>query len=285
MNKVWIATLCRMESSRLPGKVCMDLGGKPMFVQVFERCQAVLPDIQQFLLTTYLTVDDGLAFLAKAYGYDVFRGQVKMFWGRVNEFLDYVDAKPDDILIILSGDQPFRFCKYLPFAIQQLQETGADIFLSDAPVHTLGWAIGSPAGHGHDFSVRAIRKYWESQKGYIIVQEDAMWLDWYDFRYVICKMPSWYYDEWPWMKLSLDYPVQALKIKWIYDLLYRGEPIDVRDVYDLHLEREYLAHLGDGVEILASTRAAYPYGTTVHHYDIKDFRKLGLVAKEVEWRG
>jgi len=94
-------------------------------------------------------------------------------------------------------------------------------------------------------------------------------------------MPERFQREWPWGPLALDYPSQALQIKQIYNLLYRGTPIDVEDVYNLFVERPMLANLA-GSNLPLSTRAVYPHG--FKDFLIKELKQFADV-QIIEWKG
>lgn len=66
----------RMGSTRLPGKVLLDLAGKPVAQRVLERVARARVD-QVALLTTALPEDDALAAAAHGWGYLVSRGSAE----------------------------------------------------------------------------------------------------------------------------------------------------------------------------------------------------------------
>lgn len=72
----------RMTSARLPGKVLMDLGGKPMLQRQLERLQRCRRVDRLVLATTDLPVDDPLQGLGEVVGVPVYRGPAEDVLGR-----------------------------------------------------------------------------------------------------------------------------------------------------------------------------------------------------------
>lgn len=64
----------RMSSSRLPGKVLLDIAGKPMLSQVVERTRRAQTIDQVIVATTTDPGDDPVEALCQEQGYDYYRG-------------------------------------------------------------------------------------------------------------------------------------------------------------------------------------------------------------------
>ena len=62
----------RMGSSRLPGKVLMDINGKPMIHHVIERTLKAIPEV--ILAIPNLSQDDVLAHACRDMGVRIYRG-------------------------------------------------------------------------------------------------------------------------------------------------------------------------------------------------------------------
>jgi spore coat polysaccharide biosynthesis protein SpsF len=74
MNDVIAIVQARMGSTRLPGKVLLDLAGKPMLVQDIERIQRVKKIDDIVIATTIKSDDDKIISLCRDYGWNFFRG-------------------------------------------------------------------------------------------------------------------------------------------------------------------------------------------------------------------
>ncbi len=93
----------RMGSSRLPGKVLLDIAGKPMLVRVVERaCRAsTIDDI--VVATTQDQMDDPIAVLCESLGYACFRGSTFDVLDRYYQAARQFEA---DIIIRITADCP-----------------------------------------------------------------------------------------------------------------------------------------------------------------------------------
>jgi spore coat polysaccharide biosynthesis protein SpsF len=101
--KVVAIVQARMASSRLPGKVLVDLGGQPVLEWIVRRAgRAQLID-QMLVATTTEPEDDEVAAFCEEKGYDCFRGSMQDVLDR------YYQAAKDskaDVVVRLTGDCP-----------------------------------------------------------------------------------------------------------------------------------------------------------------------------------
>jgi spore coat polysaccharide biosynthesis protein SpsF len=99
-----VATIeARFNSSRLPGKVLVDLGGKPALQVMVERLKYVAQLDEIVIATTTNESDDAVAGLAKRLGVGIWRGSEDDVMGRV---LDAAKAHGADVIVELTGDCP-----------------------------------------------------------------------------------------------------------------------------------------------------------------------------------
>ena len=92
-----------MTSSRLPGKVLMPAGGKPLLQILIERLQCVERLDAIVIATTVNDTDDAISALAERIGVGVFRGSEEDVLGRVCGALR---ANQADVCIEITGDCP-----------------------------------------------------------------------------------------------------------------------------------------------------------------------------------
>jgi len=99
-----VATIeARMTSTRLPGKVLLPAGGKPMLKHLVDRLRQVKSLQAIVLATTVNRTDDCLEALAREEGIACFRGSEEDVLGRVIGAADSVQA---DIVVEITGDCP-----------------------------------------------------------------------------------------------------------------------------------------------------------------------------------
>ena len=93
----------RMGSSRLPGKVLLDIGGKPMLHRVIVRARRAQTIGRVVLATTWDESDDPVAAYCKSQGFPVYRGDPLDVLDRYYQVARLFDAKT---IVRLTGDCP-----------------------------------------------------------------------------------------------------------------------------------------------------------------------------------
>jgi spore coat polysaccharide biosynthesis protein SpsF len=93
----------RMSSSRLPGKVLMDISGKPMLQRVIERTMQAKYINQVVLATSSDTSDDILLKFCQKHGFPCFRGSLPDVLDRFYQTALHYHA---DVIVRLTADCP-----------------------------------------------------------------------------------------------------------------------------------------------------------------------------------
>ena len=112
----------RMGSSRLPGKVLQDLGGRPMLTFLLERLARLEAD-HLVVATSELAGDDAVAEVAAASGATVVRGSEDDVLGR---FLAALDRCPADVVVRITADCPLTDPDLIAAGVRRHLATGAD---------------------------------------------------------------------------------------------------------------------------------------------------------------
>ncbi len=102
MNRVGVFLQVRLNSSRMPGKALLDLGGKPLIMQVMERVNVVPADVR-VLLTSHES-EKYLTEIAHSMGWEIFSGDSQNVLKR---FVDAAGHFNVDTVIRVTGDNPF----------------------------------------------------------------------------------------------------------------------------------------------------------------------------------
>lgn len=111
----------RMGSSRLPGKILMDIGRQPAIALELSRIERANVD-EVVVATSDGAIDDPVAELATSLGYGVFRGSELDVLGR---FVQALDAFPNDTVIRTTGDCPFIDPAVIDDALVTFHSSGA----------------------------------------------------------------------------------------------------------------------------------------------------------------
>ena len=104
----------RMESTRLPGKALIELGGHPVLEWVIRRVKSSKKITKVVLATTNKSSDDPISDLAVRLGIEVFRGSQDDVLGR---FADALERFPADVVIRVCADNPFVSGSEIDFLI------------------------------------------------------------------------------------------------------------------------------------------------------------------------
>jgi spore coat polysaccharide biosynthesis protein SpsF len=101
--KVVAVVEARMSSARLPGKVLMRAGGRPLLAVLVSRLRRAAGIDEIVIATTVNPADDPIADLARREGVGVFRGSEDDVLGRVSACLEREGA---DVCVEVTGDCP-----------------------------------------------------------------------------------------------------------------------------------------------------------------------------------
>ncbi len=117
-----VVVQARMGSSRLPGKVLADLGGRPVLQLMLERLRPAHVD-RVVVATSARAIDDPVATLATTLGVDVVRGPETDVLAR---FALVLDRFPADDVVRLTADCPLTDPALVDAALDLHRATGAD---------------------------------------------------------------------------------------------------------------------------------------------------------------
>jgi spore coat polysaccharide biosynthesis protein SpsF len=120
----------RMGSSRLPGKVCADLAGRPVLQHVFERCAAIPTVDVVCCATSERREDDVVARLAEAEGAVVVRGPEHDVLGRYLLAARILDAS---VILRVTADCPLLDPKVCGDVLAARATAGADFASNNMP--------------------------------------------------------------------------------------------------------------------------------------------------------
>lgn len=143
----------RMGSSRLPGKVLMNLCGKPVLLHIIERLKDLKKEYKKIIITSTAQKDGEIENFCK-------ENNILFFRGSENDVLDryYQAAKLFKLqhIVRLTGDNPLVDANNLQFLIEEHLKNNADYSSNISEVNS-----GLPEGVGSEiFSFSALEKSW-----------------------------------------------------------------------------------------------------------------------------
>ena len=116
---------CRYNSTRLPGKAMMLLGGIPMLSFLLKRLKAGLPEerFKIILATTKDAADDIIANLGEEEEVEVLRGDENDVLKR---YLKCLEAFPANIVVRVTADNPFTCPEVIEYAVNEMIKRKVD---------------------------------------------------------------------------------------------------------------------------------------------------------------
>jgi spore coat polysaccharide biosynthesis protein SpsF len=113
----------RLGASRLPGKVLLPLGGKPVLEHVYERCRRATTVHKVLIATTLNPLDDVLEAWCHQRGYPVYRGDENNVLSRYVELARQTEA---EIIVRVTADCPLIDPVTIDRVIQALRLSDSD---------------------------------------------------------------------------------------------------------------------------------------------------------------
>lgn len=110
----------RMQAERLPGKVLMDIGGKPMLTNVIERVRPARGIDELIVATSDRSYDDPIEELCNELNIPCFRGSEEDCLDRLHQAAKSVSA---DRVIRLTSDNPLVNAAFVEWVIEQFDAT------------------------------------------------------------------------------------------------------------------------------------------------------------------
>ena len=220
----------RVSSSRLPGKVLMDICGKPMLTRVIERVkQSTLID-KIIVATTYLGEDEAIIKLAENNGISWHEGVVNDVLTRYYHCASkHIENPFKDIIVRITGDCPLIDPEIIDKAIKyHLSVNGGYDFVTNTGTY--------PDGMDTEvFSYIALERAWQLAR----LDEDREHVTIYMLKHPemfrIGKLRS--DQKYPALKLSVDTREDLERVRIIYKEL--GENCRLGDIIDFYRKGLY----------------------------------------------
>lgn len=214
----------RMSSSRLPGKVLMEVAGKPILEHILDRARRSIALDAVVLATSEDAGDEPLERLGRRLGVPVFRGSLDDVLDRFYRAALAVEA---NVVVRVGGDSPFVDPRLVDAAVRAHLGGDADFTGADMGQY--------PAGTGYQVvSFAALERAWREGDR----PEDREHVTYYLLRnrdhFRVQFIPAAH----PWpregVRLAVDEPDDLTVTRAIYARLYReGECFGLDDVFRL----------------------------------------------------
>lgn len=144
-----------MGSSRLPGKVLMDLGGEPVLARVFNRSRRARLVHQTIIATSTSQADDSIVARCNKLGAACWRGSEENVLERYYFAASYCAA---DVVVRITSDNPLVDPVLIDEVVAKLLESGADYVNNRSP-RTYPQGLDVEA-----FMMQALQRAWSEAK-------------------------------------------------------------------------------------------------------------------------
>jgi spore coat polysaccharide biosynthesis protein SpsF len=149
----------RMSSSRLPGKVLLDLGGKPMLAWVVERAKMANSIDMVGVATTDDSSDDALVDFCVIAGVSIYRGSMHDVLDRYYQAARLFEAQ---VVVRITGDCPLIDPALVDYTVAEFFRSGADFAANRLPPP---WKRTYPIGLDTEVaSFAALERAWKEAK-------------------------------------------------------------------------------------------------------------------------
>lgn len=237
MTKRIVASIeARMNSSRLPGKVLMDIHGKPALARLVDRLRTskTLTDI--ILATSENPSDDVLADWGRGYGLAVFRGSEEDVLDRV---VQAQTAMQSDIVVEVTGDCPMLDPEIIDLGVESFLVNPCDI-VTNARIESYPMGIDVQVYRRSDLETVA------AQIDDPAVREHVT-LYFYENpdRYRCIHLLAPPSLRWPGLRCQLDYPEDLAFIRAVYGELMpvQGPNFGLSAIIELLRQKPFLAEI------------------------------------------
>jgi len=213
----------RMGSTRLPGKVLLEIMGKPMLLLQIERLLRASEIDKLIIATTTNSDDDQIEELIESIGLECYRGSeddvLDRYYQAASKYLP-------EYIVRLTGDDPLTDPELIDKMIQEIKANGCDAVTN---------TMNATFPEGLDASVityQALKKAWENAKlssqrehvtPYILENESLFNVEHYTQE-----------NDMSTLRWTVDYQEDFDFVKSVYEALYEKNPeFKSADIYEL----------------------------------------------------
>ena len=188
----------RMGSSRLPGKVLMDIGGKPALHRLIQRLRKCKTLDEIVVATSKSATDDELEEWCKC-------NKIKCYRGSEEDVLDRVvqahESVGSDLIVEITGDCPLTDPNIVDLGVETFLKNDTDVVTNCGSVLT--WPMGQ---YVQVFPFRLLQQLNQSTTDPVVREHVSLFFYENPEKYKTINLIApnqWRYPSW---RLQLDYP-------------------------------------------------------------------------------
>jgi len=239
---VYVIIQARMGSSRLPGKILMDLAGKPSLYHVYYRSLTASLVDRVVIATSVAGSDDKVEAFCKEFGLELFRGSENDVLDRFYRAALNAGATHGDVVVRITGDCPVIDPEIIDQVVSEIKSGDFD-YCSNSFDRTYPDGLDAEAMTFKTLEYVWKKATWQSERehvtSYINRNRD-------EFRISQLK----YDDDLSELRWTVDYEDDYEFIKNIYEALYsKDEVFHMRDILAFLKENPKLEEINNSHEI------------------------------------
>lgn len=213
----------RMTSSRLPGKVLMDLAGKPALVRLIERLKRSKYLNEIVIATTTNQTDDIVVETAKSQGVLYYRGSEEDVLLRT---VEAAEASGTDFIVQITSDCPLIDPETIDRVIERMSEHSHIDYAANQLIRTypLGFSV-------EVFRTKDLRQVEQTINDPAVREHVSLYFYEHPEKYYLSNVEAPHFLHHPEYRLTLDTEEDYQLIQDIYAALYPVKP-DF-DLYDI----------------------------------------------------
>jgi len=200
----------RMGSTRLPGKVLMEVNGRPLLAYQLDRISKSKKLDRVIVATSTLEKDGAIESFCKSYGVDCYRGSEDDVMSR---YYECAKQYSPDAIVRITADCPLIDPEIIDKVVQKFKDNNVDYCANTVPPETSKFPDGSDV---EVFSMSALECAHREAKD-THLREHVTFQFWQDHNYT----SSQYTQEKDWSKyrITVDYPEDFEVVKYVFNEL------------------------------------------------------------------
>lgn len=239
-QKVVAIIQARMGASRLPGKVLLDIAGKPMLAWVTTRVRLAKKIDEIVVATTTDAADDAIVGYCQSSGIEVFRGSAFDVLDRYYQAARHFKA---DLIVRLTADCPLLDPGLIDAVVAELQTKGLDFATNRLPPP---WKRTFPMGLDVEVCrFSALERAWKEASDSFEREHVMPYLYDVEGRFKISVLHA--DGEYGSQRWTVDTPEDLTVVRRVYEHFKNKKAFGWKDVLDYFMQHPELAKINAGV--------------------------------------
>ena len=234
----------RMGSTRLPGKVLMEVNDRPLLAYQLDRISKSKKLDKVIVATSTLERDNAIENFCKDYGVDCYRGSENDVMSR---YYDCAKKYNSDIVVRMTADCPFIDPEIIDKVVQKFKDDNVDYCGNTVPPDTNRFPDGSDI---EVFSMEVLEQANLEVKDELF-REHVTFQFWQDDKYISSQFTQ--NKDWSAYRITVDYPEDFEVVRYILNVLNKkrtfgnlGEIISIIDSNNEIKEKNSQYYFGQG---------------------------------------